>query len=199
MSPVDTILLNEDDLKMTQLSVIEVADLYGFNRQTIYKRIAKGELSKNSDGKIDFAEAIRVFGEPAKRLKENTPIDILATQSPIEVDILREQVDMLKDQLRMSAERERAAKDREDTALEREQFYQNQIEAMQRLLEAPKAPAVTETTQDANSKTNEDPKNDLVSAVANEENKDKQEPSSPLSEAESNEQKKKGFWSSFFG
>lgn len=42
-------------------------------------------------------------------------------------------------------------------------------------------------------------KNDLVSAVANEENKDKQEPSSPLSEAESNEQKKKGFWSSFFG
>ncbi len=35
------------------LSVIELAKLYGMTRQSIYKRIQKGDLSKNSNGKID--------------------------------------------------------------------------------------------------------------------------------------------------
>ena len=44
---------------MKALSVIELSQLYGMNRQSIYKRINKGDLSKNSDGKIDLSEAIR--------------------------------------------------------------------------------------------------------------------------------------------
>ena len=51
---------------MKSLSVIELSKLYGINRQTIYNNINKGILSKNSDNKIDLAEAIRVFGEPSK-------------------------------------------------------------------------------------------------------------------------------------
>ena len=124
----------------TQLSVIEVAELYGFNRQTVYKRINKGELSKNSDGKIDLAEAIRVFGEPASRNKSVTLETPENTAPSKEVDMLREQIDMLKEQLRLSMERERMAKEREDIAQDREAFYQNQIETMQRLLMAPKPP-----------------------------------------------------------
>ena len=46
------------------MSVGELSKLYGIHRQSIYKRINKGDLSKSADGKIDFAEAIRVFGEP---------------------------------------------------------------------------------------------------------------------------------------
>ena len=52
---------------MKALSVIELSQLYGMNRQSIYKRINKGDLSKNSDGKIDLSEAIRVFGEPSNK------------------------------------------------------------------------------------------------------------------------------------
>ena len=44
---------------MKALSVIELSQLYGMNRQSIYKRINKGDLSKNSDGKIDLSEAIQ--------------------------------------------------------------------------------------------------------------------------------------------
>ncbi|MFX6141596.1 plasmid replication DNA-binding protein, partial [Acinetobacter baumannii] len=93
------------------------------NRQTIYNNIKKGILSKNSDNKIDLAEAIRVFGEPSKKLdvKESVKID---SPNSAEVLLLRQQIDMLKNQL--------------DDAKERESFYQNQIETMQRLLEAPK-------------------------------------------------------------
>ena len=59
---------------MKALSVIELSQLYGMNRQSIYKRINKGDLSKNSDGKIDLSEAIRVFGEPSNKKNNVTTL-----------------------------------------------------------------------------------------------------------------------------
>src|SRR5690606_30603149 len=123
---------------MKSLTVLELSKLYNINRQTIYNNIKKGILSKNSDNKIDLAEAIRVFGEPSKKLdvKESVKID---SPNSAEVLLLRQQIDMLKNQL--------------DDAKERESFYQNQIETMQRLLEAPKPkiqdPSVLELPQSA--------------------------------------------------
>ena len=123
---------------MKSLTVLELSKLYNINRQTIYNNIKKGILSKNSDNKIDLAEAIRVFGEPSKKLdvKESVKID---SPNSAEVLLLRQQIDMLKNQL--------------DDAKERESFYQNQIETMQRLLEAPKPkiqePSEPETSQSA--------------------------------------------------
>ncbi|WP_453941529.1 plasmid replication DNA-binding protein, partial [Acinetobacter baumannii] len=55
-----------------------------------------------------------------------------------EVDLLKRQVDMLEKQLNQAIQRE-------NQSLERESFYQEQIEAMQRLLEAPKANMTTFT------------------------------------------------------
>ena len=116
---------------MKTLTVLELSKLYNINRQTIYNNIKKGILSKNSDNKIDLAEAIRVFGEPTKKqdVKESVKID---SPNSAEVLLLRQQIDMLKNQL--------------DDAKDRESFYQNQIETMQRLLEAPKAPKMEDPT-----------------------------------------------------
>ena len=108
---------------MKSLTVLELSKLYNINRQTIYNNIKKGILSKNSDNKIDFSEAIRVFGEPSRKqdVKKSVKVD---SPSSAENLLLRQQIDMLKNQL--------------DDAKDRESFYQNQIETMQRLLEAPK-------------------------------------------------------------
>ena len=110
---------------MKTLTVLELSKLYNINRQTIYNNIKKGILSKNSENKIDLAEAIRVFGEPAKKQDVKEPVKIDSPNSA-EFLLLRQQIDMLKNQL--------------DDAKDRESFYQNQIETMQRLLEAPKPP-----------------------------------------------------------
>ena len=108
---------------MKTLTVLELSKLYNINRQTIYNNIKKGILSKNSENKIDLAEAIRVFGEPVKKQDVKEPVKIDSPNSA-EVLLLRQQIDMLKNQL--------------DDAKDRESFYQNQIETMQRLLEVPK-------------------------------------------------------------
>lgn len=122
---------------MKSLSVIDLAKLYGMNRQSIYKRINKGDLSKNSDGKIDLSEAIRVFGEPSQRV---TSVQSQATSKQTESYMLEQQVDFLKKQLELAQERE---------AFQREQLQakDEQIESLQRLLGAPKERPHPQETQ----------------------------------------------------
>ncbi|WP_407506656.1 plasmid replication DNA-binding protein [Acinetobacter baumannii] len=126
---------------MKALSVIELAKLYGMNRQSIYKRISKGDLSKNSDGKIDLAEAIRVFGEPAQRSAQNVTLQSQETQKSAELDIMRQQVDMLQKQLELAQEREQFQR-------EQLQAKDDQIESLQRLLGAPKSQPQAEQVQE---------------------------------------------------
>lgn len=116
---------------MKALSVIELAKLYGMNRQSIYKRINKGDLSKNSNGKIDLSEAIRVFGEPSQRSSRNVTLQSQATEKSAELDIMRQQVNMLQKQLELAQEREQFQRDQL-------QAKDEQIESLQRLLGAPK-------------------------------------------------------------
>jgi len=165
---------------MKTLTVLELSKLYNINRQTIYNNINKGILSKNSENKIDLAEAIRVFGEPVKKqdVKESVKVD---SPNSAEVLLLRQQIDMLKNQL--------------DDAKDRESFYQNQIETMQRLLEAPKAPPKAEepTVTTAPKETEEQPNVELKATEIQTENK-----RIPVPEYVKSEPKKRGFWSRFF-
>ena len=121
---------------MKSLSVIELSNLYGITRQAIYKQINKGNLSKNSDGKIDLAEAIRVFGEPSRNVNGSQTTE---TRKLSEVHLLEQQVYMLQKQLEQAHEREQFQ--REELKAKNDQLHvkDEQIEAIQRLLEAPKA------------------------------------------------------------
>ena len=172
---------------MKTLTVLELSKLYNINRQTIYNNIKKGILSKNSENKIDLAEAIRVFGEPDKKqdVKEFVKVD---SPNSAEVLLLRQQIDMLKNQL--------------DDAKDRESFYQNQIETMQRLLEAPKPNMTTftdqEPVQSSMAKTDPEPdtaeaKHDGLTTPEQTENK-----RIPVPEQVEQEPEKRGFWSRFF-
>ncbi|EOW5951535.1 TPA: plasmid replication DNA-binding protein [Acinetobacter baumannii] len=177
---------------MKKLSVSELAKLYGYSRQAIYAHINKGNLSKGSDGLIDFAEAIRVFGEPQKKDTNVNQSQSINSQNLTEVDLLKRQVDILEKQLNQ-------ALFRENQSLERESFYQDQIEAMQRLLEAPKANMTTFTDQEQSQanvaqvqpEPNIDaPKHDRLTTPENKR--------IPVPEHVEPEPKKRGFWSRFF-
>ena len=177
---------------MKALSVIELAELYGMNRQSIYKRINKGDLSKNSDGKIDLSEAIRVFGEPSNKKSNVTTLQSTSVQKETEVDMLKQQVDILKKQLELAHERE---------IFQREQLAakDTQIEAIQRLLEAPKTNMTTFTDQKPSQDIAMDPqpepkpKNDEVAIPEQTENK-----RIPVPEHVEPEPEKRGFLSRFF-
>lgn len=130
---------------MKALSVIELSKLYGMTRQAVYKQVNKGNLSKNSDGKIDLAEAIRVFGEPSQRVNQLQTTD---TQKLSEVHILEQQVHMLQKQLEFAQEREQFQRDELKAKNGQLQAKDEQIESLQRLLGAPKPQQQAEQAQD---------------------------------------------------
>ena len=177
---------------MKKLSVSELAKLYGYSRQAIYAHINKGNLSKGSDGLIDFSEALRVFGEPQKKDTTVNQNQSINSQNLTEVDLLKRQVDILEKQLNQAVQRE-------NQSLERESFYQEQIEAMQRLLEAPKANMTTFTDQKFNEDIATDPRSepeqnyDGLTTLVEKENK-----RIPVPEQIELEPEKRGFWSRFF-
>ena len=176
---------------MKKMSVSELAKLYGYSRQAIYAHINKGNLSKGADGLIDFAEALRVFGEPQK--KENTvnQSQSIKSQNLTEVDLLKRQVDILEKQLNQAIQRE-------NQSLERESFYQEQIEAMQRLLEAPKANMTTFTDQSFKQDIATDPRPQTESNYEELTTPQKENKRIPVPEHIEQEPEKRGFWSRFF-
>ena len=176
---------------MKALSVMELAELYNINRQSIYKRINKGDLSKNSEGKIDFAEAIRVFGEPSQRNSHVTTLHSPALHTETEVDILKQQLDMLKKQLELAHERE---------VFQRKQLEakDNQIESIQRLLEAPKSHISTFSDQNSVPDTLNEDFNSMQKEVHNVESSVQENPRIPVPEHGKPEPEKRSFLSRFF-
>ena len=168
---------------MKSLSVLELSKLYNINRQTIYNHINKGILSKNSDNKIDLAEAIRVFGEPIRKQDVKEPVKVDSPNSA-EVLLLRQQIDILKNQL--------------DDAKDRESFYQNQIETMQRLLEAPKPHIPTSVDPDPTQAEPMTEEKEEVIAMPQKEPDATENKRIPVPEHVEQEPEKRGFWSRFF-
>jgi predicted DNA-binding protein YlxM (UPF0122 family) len=168
---------------MKSLSVLELSKLYSINRQTIYNQINKGILSKNSDNKIDLAEAIRVFGEPIRKQDVKEPVKVDSPNSA-EVLLLRQQIDILKNQL--------------DDAKDRESFYQNQIETMQRLLEAPKPHIPTSIDPEPTQAEQITEDKEEVIAMPQKEPDTSENKRIPVPEQVEQEPEKRGFWSRFF-
>jgi len=168
---------------MKTLTVLELSKLYNINRQTIYNNIKKGILSKNSENKIDLAEAIRVFGEPVKKqdVKESVKVD---SPNSAEVLLLRQQIDILKNQL--------------DDAKDRESFYQNQIETMQRLLEAPKPHIPTSIDPEPTQAEQITEDKEEVIAMPQKEPDTSENKRIPVPEQVEPEQPKRGWLSRFF-
>lgn len=177
---------------MQKLTVSELAKLYGYSRQAIYAHINKGNLSKGSDGLIDFSEALRVFGEPKSKSANDNQSKSINSQDLTQVDLLKSQVDLLEKQLNQALLRE-------NQSIEREVFYQEQIEAMQRLLEAPKPNLTTFTDQKSESsittypQPEAEPKDEGLTTPIAAENK-----RIPVPEPVEEEPKKRGFLSRFF-
>ena len=122
---------------MKKLRVGELANLYGINRQSIYKRIKKGELSKSADGLIDFAEALRVLGEPSDRGVPVTELQQRFTENETESYTLRLQVEMLEKQVKKLEENEAFLKEQISTK-------DQSIHLLQTLLSAPKQEDATQ-------------------------------------------------------
>ena len=92
---------------MSNLSINQASKLFKISRNTIYARIKKGEMTKNSDGNVSAQDMIRLFGNKTdKKAIEQAITEQLNSTAKIEQiseqpknnneQLLEQQVEQLK-------------------------------------------------------------------------------------------------------
>ena len=63
---------------MSNISINQASKLFKVSRNTIYARIKKGEITKNSDGNVSVQDMMRLFGNKAdKKATEHAVTELL--------------------------------------------------------------------------------------------------------------------------
>jgi predicted ribosome quality control (RQC) complex YloA/Tae2 family protein len=133
---------------MQPLRIKDASKLWKVSRSTIYNKLASGELSKNNAGRVDFAEMLRVFGEPMDRQTghdETAKVDALMSEAVQKAET-KDSLHTLKEFQLMSNLEDMKAKlaevERENQRMRDEAaWYRTHIDGLtqtMKLLEAPK-------------------------------------------------------------
>lgn len=73
---------------MSNISINQASKLFKVSRNTIYARIKKGELTKNSDGTVSVQDMMRLFGNKTdKKATEQAVTELLNSTNNIEQPI----------------------------------------------------------------------------------------------------------------
>lgn len=132
-------------LQSMEVSIKSAAELLGISRNTVYKAIEDGKISKTENGKIDSSELLRVFSHVKKNTKEQEIEHFETLKSTLNTEQnkahITEQLlntekteELYKNQIKMLEEALKQAK-------EREQWQLNHIDKLTdtiKLLETPK-------------------------------------------------------------
>lgn len=95
---------------MSNISINQASKLFKISRNTIYARIKKGEITKNSDGLVSVQDMMRLFGSKAdKKATEQAVTELLNNTNNIEQviehtksnseQLLMQQIEQLKVQV----------------------------------------------------------------------------------------------------
>jgi polyhydroxyalkanoate synthesis regulator phasin len=73
---------------MSNISINQASKLFKVSRNTIYARIKKGEITKNSDGTVSVQDMMRLFGNKTdKKATEKAVTELLNSTNDIEQSI----------------------------------------------------------------------------------------------------------------
>jgi len=95
---------------MSNISINQASKLFKVSRNTIYARIKKGDITKNSDGNVSVQDMMRLFGDKAdKKATEQAVNELLSSTNNIAQPIaqpkgsseqfLQQQIEQLKVQI----------------------------------------------------------------------------------------------------
>lgn len=93
---------------MAKITVYTAAQKWGISRSSIYNKIKSGDISRDSDNKIDTVDMIRIFGSTvSKKAELDKSLDGVAHDQNTLIDSLKSQIAQLTIQLEQSNQREK--------------------------------------------------------------------------------------------
>lgn len=59
---------------MSRISISKASKDFKVSRNTIYKALEKGKLTRDADGKVDVIDLMRLFGEHTSTAQQSTAV-----------------------------------------------------------------------------------------------------------------------------
>lgn len=88
---------------MARISISQASKDFKVSRNTIYKALENGKLTRDADGKIDTIDMMRLFSSKKGTVQQSTAVNKIAAQAIEQVEqreqLLQQQVDQLKAQV----------------------------------------------------------------------------------------------------
>ena len=78
---------------MSRISINKASLDFNISRNTLYKHIKQGKITKDADGKLDTSDLIRLYGTHVDSQQESTTVD---TNISIQIEQLKQENQQLK-------------------------------------------------------------------------------------------------------
>ena len=78
---------------MARISINKASLDFNISRNTLYKHIKQGKITKDSEGKLDTSDLIRLYGTHVDSQQESTTVD---TNISIQIEQLKQENQQLK-------------------------------------------------------------------------------------------------------
>lgn len=88
---------------MSRISISQAAKDFNVSRNTLYKKIRNGNLTKDSEGKLDTVDLVRLFSSHLNSEQGSTVVNTENEQVKVQIEhreqLLLQQIDQLKQQV----------------------------------------------------------------------------------------------------
>lgn len=85
---------------MARISISQAAKDFKTSRNTLYKHIRNGKLTKDSEGKLDTSDLVRLFSMNVSSEQESTAVNTNNEHAKVQVEqLLLQQIAQLKQQV----------------------------------------------------------------------------------------------------
>ena len=82
---------------MSRISINKASIDFGISRNTLYKHIKQGKLTKDVNGKLDTIDLIRLYSDHANTEQQSTDVNTQLEQEKIQ--LLQQQIEQLRGQV----------------------------------------------------------------------------------------------------
>ncbi|WP_151795695.1 plasmid replication DNA-binding protein [Acinetobacter soli] len=115
---------------MSRVSINKASIDFNVSRNTLYKHIKQGKLTKDSDGKLDTADLVRLYSDHVHAQQGST---IVNSQSSTTIEQLQKENEQLRAQLELNELRINELKAQIEYMKQNEQWLKQQLD--QKLIE----------------------------------------------------------------
>ena len=115
---------------MSRISINKASQDFGVSRNTLYKYVKQGKLTKDSEGKLDTSDLIRLFSKHVQETQGLTQVDSINIPQN---EQLKTECEQLRQQLAISEMRINELKSQLDYVRQNESWLKQQLD--QKLIE----------------------------------------------------------------